>query len=71
MGPLRVCPDNARYFADAGGKAVYLTGAHTWNNFQHNTFYPPVDYPAYLDFLDRHNHNFIRLWVWEQAAWDP
>ena len=32
---------------------------------------PPVDYPAYLDFLDRCNHNFIRLWVWELASWNP
>ena len=31
-GPLRVHPSNPRYFADGSGKAVYLTGAHTWNN---------------------------------------
>ena len=30
-GPLRVDPKNPRYFADGTGKAVYLTGAHTWN----------------------------------------
>jgi hypothetical protein len=23
----------------------------------------------YLDFLTKENHNFIRLWSWEQAAW--
>ena len=31
-GPLCVHPDNPRYFTDGTGKAVYLTGAHTWNN---------------------------------------
>ena len=31
-GPLRVHPDNPRYFTDGSGRAVYLTGAHTWNN---------------------------------------
>ena len=30
-GPLRVHRENPRYFADGTGKAVYLTGAHTWN----------------------------------------
>jgi len=28
------------------------------------------DYPAYLDFLERYDHNFIRLWVWELVNWD-
>src|SRR5262245_57667381 len=32
-GPLSVCPNNHRYFADATGKPVYLTGSHTWANF--------------------------------------
>ncbi|MDP1676411.1 MAG: hypothetical protein Q8L88_06050, partial [Bacteroidota bacterium] len=35
-GPLRVHPSNPRYFADASGKIVYLTGSHTWSNFQDN-----------------------------------
>src|SRR5262245_17715422 len=34
IGPLRVHPANPRYFTDGSGKAVYLTGAHTWNNLQ-------------------------------------
>ena len=33
--------------------------------------YPRVDYDEYLDFLTKHNHNFIRMWVWEQGGWDP
>ena len=29
------------------------------------------DFTAYLALLKQKNHNFIRLWVWEQAAWAP
>lgn len=69
-GPLRVHPSNPRYFTDDSGKAIYLTGSHTWNNFKDiGTTNPPqpFDYDKYLDFLYQHNHNFIRLWVWELA----
>lgn len=69
--PLTVHPTNRRYFADGAGKAIYLTGAHTWNNLQHNGVYPPVDYDEYLEFLRKHRHNFIRMWAWEQGGWDP
>jgi len=73
-GPLRMNPQNPRYFLDSCGKAIYLTGSHTWNSFQDwgATDPPPVfDYSKYLDFLVRHGHNFFRLYVWEQAAWVP
>ena len=33
-GPLRVHPRNPRYFTDDGGRAIYLTGSHTWSNLQ-------------------------------------
>jgi hypothetical protein len=33
-GPLRVHPANPRYFTDDTGRAIYLTGSHTWANFQ-------------------------------------
>ena len=72
-GPLKVCPDNPRYFADRSGKAVYLTGSHTWNNLQDiGPADPPpaFDWNAYLDFLQRLHHNFIRLWRWELVTWD-
>ncbi|MCQ3980637.1 MAG: hypothetical protein DPW09_45095 [Anaerolineae bacterium] len=55
---------------------VYLTGSHTWQNLvDHGQTNPPpvFDYAAYLDFLVAHNHNFFRLWSWEQthyAVWD-
>jgi len=43
-GPLRVHAKNSRYFADTRGRAVYLTGAHTWPNCvdQGLTDPPPV-----------------------------
>ena len=33
--------------------------------------YPKFDFSDYLRFLVRENHNFTRLWTWEQAAWVP
>jgi hypothetical protein len=72
-GPLRVQPVNPRHFTDGNGKTIYLTGSHTWNNFQEWTdaSEPEFGYAAYLRLLGRQNHNFMRLWVWEQAAWAP
>jgi hypothetical protein len=71
-GPLRVHATNPRYFSDAHGKLVLLTGSHTWTNLQDagDGDPPPVfDYDAFLDFLEAHHHNFFRLWHWEQARW--
>jgi hypothetical protein len=73
-GPLRVSVDNSRYFADPAGKIVYLTGLHTWANLQdQGAMDPPqkFNYARYLDDLRRYNHNFIRMWAWEQARWAP
>lgn len=71
--PLKVSDINPRYFTDNSGKAVYLTGAHTWNNLvdmvpakSRDTF----DFKKYLDFLKSYNHNFIRLWAWDLLTWD-
>ena len=70
MGPLRVHPHNGRYFTDNSGKAILMTGSHTWANFQEIGLPgdPPFAWNEYLDMLAGHNHNFIRLWTWEQAA---
>lgn len=71
-GPLRVDPANPRYFMDNQGKAILLTGSHTWLNFQDigGSDPPPVfDYEGYLNFLTNHHHNFFRLWVWESSRW--
>jgi hypothetical protein len=78
-GPLRLHPANPRYFTDGTQNpdgsfmAVYLTGAHTWNNLvDMGRSDPPekFDFDAYLDFLSRHGHNFIRLWAWDSTLWD-
>jgi hypothetical protein len=78
-GPLRAHPANPRYFtdgtklADGSLKAVYLTGSHTWNNLvDMGRDDPPerFDFKAYLDFLELHGHNFIRLWTWDSTMWD-
>jgi hypothetical protein len=78
-GPLRVHPENGRYFtdgteaADGSLEAVYLTGSHTWDNLvDMGREYPPeaFDFDAYLAFLERHHHNFIRLWTWDSFTWD-
>jgi hypothetical protein len=63
VGPLRVHPTNPRYFADGTGRAIYLTGSHTWANLQ-GFATRPFDFTAYLNFLKSYNHNFIRGWMY-------
>ncbi len=72
-GPLRVSAKNPRYFADDAGKVVYLTGSHTWNNLvDMGKSDPPqaFDYDGCLDWMQKLNHNFIRLWTWEPVTWN-
>lgn len=71
--PLRVSRDNPRYFADAQGQPVYLTGSHTWPSLvDMGPADPPPAFPfdEYVAFLKQHRHNFVRLWTWESAAWN-
>jgi hypothetical protein len=71
-GPLRVCKKNHRYFTDDTGKAIYLTGSHTWANLvDRGEPDPPRVFPnlAYLDMLSDNRHNFIRLWAQEMIKW--
>ena len=71
-GPLHVSAVNPRYFTDGTGRAIYLTGSHTWPNFQNvGTTDPPAafNWTGYLDFLVQHHHNVMKLWRWEQAKW--
>ncbi len=71
-GPLKIHPKNPRYVADHDGNALFLTGSHTWAAFQERGVEgetPDFDYEEYLEFLEKHDHNFIRLWTWEQAQW--
>ena len=78
-GPLRPHPVNPRYFtdgsklADGSWRVVYLTGSHTWANLidRGPTDPPPkFEFGSYLEFLQKHNHNFIRLWG-RQLSWYP
>lgn len=72
-GPLRVHPKNPRYFTDGSGRAVYLVGSHTWSSLvDMGPTDPPAafDYAAYLGWMKRYNHNFMRLWAWELLNWD-
>ena len=64
-GPLRVLTENPRYFTDGSGKAIFLTGSHTWDNRQ-DIGNRSFEWTEYLIRLQRYNHNFVRLWVWEQ-----
>src|SRR3989338_9137662 len=67
--PLRVNPDNPRYFTDGtivNGKlkSIYLTGTHTWRDFLafgSDNF----NFVSYLNFLKSNNLNYMRLWTWE------
>ena len=72
-GPLRICPDNPRYFAEADGKAILLTGSHVWYNLvdmEAQDPPKPFDYEAYLDWMGKFDHNFMRMWAWEMTQWD-
>jgi hypothetical protein len=84
-GPLRHSIAGSPYFSDNSGKAVYLTGSHVWNNLQEiepplrmdneSRWLEPTDprkefdFAKYLRFLVTENHNFIRLWAWEEPTW--
>ncbi len=71
--PLKVSNENPRYFTDGSGKAIYLTGSHTWSNLvdmSPDDPPEPFDFDEYLIWMDQYNHNFFRLWTWELMAWD-
>ena len=64
---------HGRYEAPDGSlRAIYLTGSHTWGNLCDTaTARPAFDYAAYLDFLQRYHHNFIRLWSGDGLGHKP
>jgi hypothetical protein len=68
-GPLRIGSTNPRFFTDPTGKAVYLTGIHLSNSLIDRSDKAVLDFTSYLNFLQQYDHNFVRLWAWEQAAW--
>lgn len=69
--PLAVHTTNPRYFDDGSGRAVYLVGSHTWDNFQDwGSPTPDFHYNQFLDLLEANDHNFFRLWSWESTGVD-
>jgi hypothetical protein len=66
--PLRASSKNPNYFTDGSNQAVYLTGSHTWNDFQDwgtDDCPQPFDFAAYVKMLVAHHHNFTLLWQTE------
>ncbi|HZI23517.1 MAG TPA: DUF6298 domain-containing protein [Chryseolinea sp.] len=72
-GPLKRNAANPRYFTDNSGKAIYLTGSHTWENLQDMVSASEInfDYEGYLEMMERNGHNFMRMWSWEQSQMAP
>jgi hypothetical protein len=66
--PLKGLSTNPNYFTDGDGKAVYLTGSHTWNTLQdwgtHGSI-QTLDFTAFVGMLVAHRHNFTLLWATE------
>ncbi|MBI5652433.1 MAG: hypothetical protein HZC40_18600 [Chloroflexi bacterium] len=72
-GLLRVSTVNPRYFTDGSGKAIYLTGSHTWFAIQNGGYTDPpatFNFVAYLDWLSARGHNFFKTFVWMQTGGD-
>jgi len=68
MPPLRLHPENPRYFQDGDGRAILLAGSHHWDGLVEGIDgRGPFDFERYLDRLAAWGHNFIRLWTHE--AW--
>lgn len=66
--PLKALATNPNYFTDGTGKAVYLTGSHTWNTFQDwgtDGTIRPLDFGMFVRMLVKHHHNFTLLWATE------
>jgi hypothetical protein len=64
---------NWYFFSDENGKPIVFTGSHTWGRRRENKMWVSdgwdlVKFNKYLDFLQYWNHNYIRLWMWEQEG---
>jgi len=65
IGPLKQSTINSRYLVSPAGNAVFLSGSHTWNDFQDtNTNSSPAaqDFNSYVDFLKSNGQNVTILW---------
>lgn len=64
---------NWYFFTDESGKPIVLTGSHTWARKREDKKWVSdgwdlEKFNKYLDFLQHWNHNYIRLWMWEQEG---
>jgi len=68
---LQVSASNPRYFVDGLHNTIYLTGVHNWQNNKDGwgvpgSCPPPrFDWTGYLNYVQNHRYNWIRLWTWE------
>jgi len=72
-GLLVVHPANPRYFmvqGDPDQKVVYLTGSHTWAEFQ-TYLSESFNFTDWVSQLVGWNHNFMRGWTWEDDYYTP
>lgn len=72
-GPVRIDPQNWRYFTDESGEAIVFTGSHTWMRKREEGHWVAYGWDLkkfnkYMDFLQYWNLNYIRLWMWEQEG---
>ena len=66
--PLKSLSTNPNYFTNETGRAVNLTGSHSWNTLQDwgaNDSIRPLDFDAFVEILVAHHHNFTLLWTTE------
>ncbi len=56
---------NPNYFKDESGRPLILCGSQTWNTLQDwgtSGSVQPLDFDAFVRFLNAHGHNFTLLW---------
>jgi hypothetical protein len=66
-GPL-AASENPNYFKDPSGNVLTLNGSQSWNTFQDwgsDDSIQPLDFQAFVAFLQAHGHNFTLLWITE------
>jgi hypothetical protein len=68
-GPLRVLGSNPGYFATPDGKAIYLTGFHTWTDGMSFANAGTSSFTAMADYMSSFNVNLIRLWEIYGIIW--
>lgn len=68
-GALRASAMNPRYFTDDSGRTLYLAGTQTWASLQERRGpeTPLFDYERWLNFIESHGMNYLRMWTWEHA----